>query len=202
MKRILHCLLAAVLLVLLSAPALAAGRTGSVALPVSQTVPSGQRSGITVRYTLSARSADAPMPEGAEKGSYRFSLTNESQSVLPTIAPAAPGEWTYTLSASAARGTVSPSSVEITITAEETPEGLATYAVCRSGGEKCDLAFAVTPQSSGAQAATPAPKPKSASTPKTGDGRPLHVLQLLLVTSGTITLTAWALYAKSRRADS
>lgn len=192
MKRFTCALcVCALALLLLSGAALAAGET----LPISQSVSQGAEK-TAVTYTLTAANPDAPMPEGAKDGVFTFTLTGKTTDAFPAIAPDRAGSWRYTLSAVGRNAVVTPASVTLIVTAEQTDGALRVTTLAElPSGEKTELKFNVSAQ--GTPAATPRPtaSPRG-KTPKTGDDTNLIPYYALAGVSLTLMLV---LIARLRR---
>ena len=88
MKKALSIVCSTILLLALLVIPTQAAQSVSVTLPVSQTVTlegeGAKAEDAVVNYVLTAVTADAPMPEGTQDGSYFFELNGE-QTYLDTV---------------------------------------------------------------------------------------------------------------------
>ncbi|MBR2284238.1 MAG: hypothetical protein IJ874_07455 [Ruminococcus sp.] len=115
--------------------------SGSLSLPLVQ-ISAEDGANAEVICTLTADTADAPMPEGSQEG-YTFTLSDSDCLVLPQKPEE--GTWSYTLTAECKGGTVSPGRITLCVTAQ--PEAEPVVSAMLPDGEKCELVFTVFPDS-------------------------------------------------------
>ena len=163
MKR--SCLYAALIPVLLCQPVSAAAESAQ-GLTITQTVQNAEQA--EVRYTLTPRSADAPMPDGTENGSWQTLLSGSAVYSLPSIRTADSGKWEYTLTAASDTAYVTPQQLYLTVYQDRNER----YCLVKlENGEKADLQFSVRIPGQTTVPADPSPVPASGhtGTPKTDD---------------------------------
>ena len=144
MKKALSIVLSTILLLALLVIPAHAAQSVSVSLPVTQTVTlegeGAKAEDAVVNYALTAVTTGAPMPDGAQNGSFSFTLTGEMTYQMPTIVFSSIGTWTYRLNADGS--SVDPTAVTITVYVTEGNTGLSTIIIAKlANGEKTELAF-------------------------------------------------------------
>ena len=175
MKKALSIVCSTILLLALLVIPTQAAQSVSVTLPVSQTVTlegeGAKAEDAVVNYVLTAVTADAPMPEGTQDGSYFFELNGEQTYQIPDITFTEAGTWTYELRADGSG--VDPTQMTVTVYVMEDETGLTAVVIAQlPNGEKTDLDFTAVAKAEEPTPPTPTPKKYTVSF-ETGDGSPV-----------------------------
>ena len=155
MKKALGIVLSAILVLALLVIPVQAAQSVSVSLPVTQNVTlkgdGAKAEDAAVSYVFTAVTAGAPMPFGAQDGSFSFELKGETVYQIPDITFTAPGTWSYKLCADGSG--VKPTEMSVTVYVMEEQAGLTAVVIAKlPNGEKSDLDFTAV-----AEAEEPAP---------------------------------------------